>query len=454
MRSFIAVINREYLQRVRTMFFVIATVLGPVILALFTIVPVYVAGIHVGGPTRLAVVDQTGGKVYERFREVLARDRYERDDDDNEGEADYSPTPGNSNQQQQRQRSAQVGQQGFDVKQVPINGRSLDQLKQELNNEVRRNEIGVYVVIPPDVLGQGKAEFYGRNTGDVFTRNVVANNLTVAVREERLSERNIDQRVLREANRRVTLNSTKISDRGEERVPENGFMMVFTFGMLIYISVLMYGQIVLGAVVEEKETRIAEVLFSSLRSFPLMMGKLIGVSLVALTQLGIWGIAFLLFSAFGVGMLAARGIPVSPPHVPAIVFVCFALYFLLGYFLYATVYALVGSMVTTTQEGGQLALPVVLMLVSGFYFVVPILRSPNSSLAFWASMFPFLAPMTMMVRITTETPPAWQIILSLGIGVVTIVGLVWVVSRIYRVGMLMYGKKASIPEVWRGVRQS
>jgi ABC-2 type transport system permease protein len=229
--------------------------------------------------------------------------------------------------------------------------------------------------------------------------------------------------------------------------------MVFTFGMLIYISVLMYGQIVLGAVIEEKETRIAEILFSSMRSFPLMMGKLIGVSLVALTQLGIWALAFLLFSAFGVGMMAARGIPVSLPHIPPIVFVCFALYFLLGYFLYATIYALVGSMVTTTQEGGQLALPVVLMLVAGFYFVVPILRSPNSSLAFWASMFPFLAPMTMMVRITTETPPMWQIALSLAIGFATVIGLIWLAARIYRVGMLMYGKKASIPEVWRWVRQ-
>ena len=276
----------------------------------------------------------------------------------------------------------------------------------------------------------------------------------MAVREQRLAEKQIDQRVLREASRRVTLNSTKISAQGEEKVGGGGFMMVFSFGLLIYMSVLMYGQIVLGAVIEEKETRIAEILFSSMRAFPLMMGKLIGVSLVALTQLSIWGIAFMLFAGFGVGMMAAQGMTVSLPHVPAIVFVYFVLYFLLGYFIYATIYALIGSMVTTTQEGGQLALPVVLMLVAGFYFVFPIIRSPNSSLAFWASMFPFLAPMTMMVRITTEMPPTWQILLSLGIGFGTVIGLTWLASRIYRVGMLMYGKKATIPEVWRWVRQA
>ncbi len=135
-------------------------------------------------------------------------------------------------------------------------------------------------------------------------------------------------------------------------------------------------------------------------------------------------------------------------------FVYFAVFFLMGFFIYATVYAVVGSMVTTTQEGGQLALPVVLMLVSGLYLSFNIIRSPSSPLAFWASMFPFFAPITMLVRIVTETPPLWQILLSLAIGFVTIVGLVWLASRIYRVGMLMYGKKATIPEVWRWVRQS
>src|SRR5436305_2665090 len=113
--------------------------------------------------------------------------------------------------------------------------------------------------------------------------------------------------------------------------------MVFGAAMLIYMSVLLYGQVVLGAVIEEKETRIAEILFSSMRSFPLMMGKLIGVSLVALTQLGIWGLAFLLFAAFGIGMMAAQGMTVSLPNIPPIIFVYFVLYFLMGYFIYATI---------------------------------------------------------------------------------------------------------------------
>ena len=445
MKKFFAVIKREYLDRVRTRFFIVATVMGPLMLALFGIVPVYIAKMNLGA-VRLAVVDQSG-KVYERFRDALTQPV---DEDDDETEV----TAANTNRQEQMQRRSELGNGRFQVELVASDGRSLEEVKRQLNERVRQNELDGYVVIPADILSDGKAEFYGRNTGDIFTRGTVAERLTRAVREQRLAENKIDQRVLREAGRRVSLSSTKISSRGEEKVSSSGFTFVFSFGLLIYVSVMLYGQLVLSAVLEEKETRIAEILFSSVRTFPLMMGKLVGVSLVALTQLSIWGLAFLLFAAFGVGLAASQGVPINLPHMSPMIFVYFVMFFLLGYFIYATVYAVIGSMVTTTQEGGQMAMPVVLMLVAGFYFVFPIIRSPNSSLAFWASMFPFLAPITMMVRITTETPPVWQILLSLGIGFATVVALVWLASRIYRVGMLMYGKKATIPEVWRWVRQA
>src|SRR5437016_2873632 len=315
MTKFLAAIKREYSQRVRTKFFVVATILGPLMMILFTAVPMYVAEKNFGGATRLAVVDQSG-KIYERFRDALTRGR--DDGEEEEGENSNSASAAvNANRQTQMRRSAQFGQQSFEVESVALNGRSIDQVKRNLNERVRANELDGYVIIPADVLSDGRAEFFGRNTGDIFTRETVADRLTTAVREERLAEKKIDQRVLREANRRVTLSSTKVSERGEEKVSSNGFTMVFSFGMLIYISVLLYGQIVLGAVIEEKETRIAEILFSSMRSFPLMMGKLIGVSLVALTQLCIWGLAFLLFTAFGVGLMAAQGMTVSLPHIPA-----------------------------------------------------------------------------------------------------------------------------------------
>ena len=302
------------------------------------------------------------------------------------------------------------------------------------------------------MLFRSPPEFRTRNPADLLTQSYVQDSISRAVRGERLLEAGIKETDVEKASQPVNLRITRAG--GAESKSQASSYFVFGTGLLIYMCVLLYGQLVLGAVIEEKETRIAEILFSSMRSFPLMMGKLIGVSLVALTQLSIWGLVFLLFTLFGVGMLAAQGVPISLPHIPAMVVVYFVLYFLLGYFIYATLYAVVGSMVTNTQEGGQLALPVVLMLVAGLYLSFSIMRNPNSPLAFWASMFPFFAPITMLARIVTETPPLWQIALSLGIGCATVVALIWLASRIYRVGMLMTGKRASIPEVWRWVRQA
>ena len=229
---------------------------------------------------------------------------------------------------------------------------------------------------------------------------------------------------------------------------------MFGIGFVMYLAILMYGQVILGAVIEEKETRIAEILFSSVKPFALMMGKLVGVSLVALTQLTIWGLAFSAFAFYGVNLLASRGVRANIPSIPFSHYIYFGLFFLLGYFIYATIYALVGSMVTTAQEGGQLAMPIILILIVSFYLFLPVSRSPDSAFSFWVSMLPFSAPVAMLVRIVTQTPPFWQIALSLVIGFSTVLLIMWFASRVYRVGMLMYGKRASLPEAWRWVRQA
>jgi len=444
MRKFIAVVKREYVQRVRSKFFVVATVLGPLLMAGFTVVPALMLGIKSGGPTRLAVVDQTG-KMYERVAKELTSGKKTADDD--EDQPPDQPPVGSNNPKERVEQSGKLFRANYLVEQVPLQGRAIEDIRKDLETRIQNRELDGYVVLPPNLLKEGQAEFRARNAADLFTNNYVAGAISSAVRGQRLAERKIDENFVEAASQRVQLKTTGAG--GTESKGAAGFYLVFGVGFLIYMTVLLYGQFVLGAVIEEKETRIAEILFSSIRSFPLMMGKLVGVSLVALTQLGIWAMAFLIFSAW-----AAGGSSIRLPHIPPVMFVYFIVFFLMGFFIYATVYAVVGSMVTTTQEGGQLALPVVLMLVAGLYLSFNIIRSPNSSLAFWASMFPFFAPITMLVRIVTETPPLWQILLSLGIGFATIVGLVWLASRIYRVGMLMYGKKATIPEVWLWVRQS
>ena len=431
MTKFLAVLKREYMQRVRAKMFIVSTLLLPMVMSMFVLVPALVLNIDAGGPLRIAVVDQTG-KVYRHLAEALASNEAEE-------QGDERPDMGRA----------------FRLESVTAIGPDAAAARARLDERLRAKELDGYLILPPDFLETGKAEFFNINPGDFISEGVLRSALNRAAREERLIEAKVDSGTRQGLFKPVVVESIKHGETGEQRGPRASFVLVFAVGFIMYLAILMYGQIILGAVIEEKETRIAEILFSSIRPFTLMMGKLVGVSLVALTQLAIWGTAFAVFALYGVGVLATKGLKLSDiPNIPLSHYVYFALFFLLGYFIYATIYALVGSMVTTPQEGGQLAMPIILILVVSFYLFLPVSRSPNSSFSIWVSMIPFSAPVAMLVRIVTQTPPFWQIALSLLIGFGSVVLIVWFASRIYRIGMLMYGKRASIPEALRWARQA
>ncbi len=274
------------------------------------------------------------------------------------------------------------------------------------------------------------------------------------MRSQRLADASISEERLEEMGRPVKFDSKGIDERGEERDGGGTFIASFLIGLMIYITLAIYGQAIMGAVVEEKETRIAEILFSSASPFQLMMGKLVGVGLAGLTQLSIWVVsAAAIISA--IALQSDLGAIVGAiPSISPLMIVYFLIFFLLGFFIYASIFALIGSMVTTVQEGGQFAFPPVMIMLIGFYFSFAVVRDPSSSLSFWVSIAPFFAPITMPVRILSEMPPFWQIGLSFLVNIAAIAGLVWLASRVYRVGMLMYGKRATLPEVWKWIRQA
>lgn len=437
MTKFLAIIKREYIQRVRAKMFIASTILLPLVMSLFAVVPALVLSIDAGDPMRIAVVDQTG-KMYTRLEEALAGEE-----------------PRTENDQVEQIRSGpQVPDRAFVLEQVASVGPDASAQRAQLDARLRNKEIDGYLILPPDFLEHFKAEFLNNNPSDVLSTRGLQRVLSRAVREQRLIDAKVDAQTRRNLFQPVGVQSRKSDDARREGNANGSFVLVFAVGFIMYIAILMYGQIIMGAVIEEKETRIAEILFSSVKPFTLMMGKLVGVSLVAVTQLAIWGLAFGAFAFYGVNVLASRGMKIGLPAIPFSHYIYFALFFLLGYFIYSTIYALVGSMVTTQQEGGQLAIPIILILVVSFYLFLPVSRSPDSSFSFWVSIIPFSAPIAMLVRIVTQTPPFWQIALSLVIGFGTVIAIMWMASRIYRVGMLMYGKRASIPEALRWARQA
>lgn len=449
MIKFIAVVKHEYRKIALKWTFLLGTLLFPVIGACFALVPAIIFSIK-GEPTRIVIVDPSN-KIGMRIRENLAPDKIAARTDQLARDAVKDmpvAQPGQMNQ------TPMQGEASFVFIDYDPSGRTIDEIRRNLNEMAAANKIDAYLIAPPNIDGSdARFEFRSRKVGDFVAGNILRDVINDAVRSQRLADANINEKSVIELSRRVSIDSKSLDDKGREKDSDMLLAAPFVIGLMIYITLAIYGQVIMGAVVEEKETRIAEILFSSARPYELMLGKLVGVGLAGLTQLSIWVISI----AGLVGFMAVQSDMTSifggMPHITPLMVGYFLLYFLLGYFAYASIFALIGSVVTTVQEGGQFAFPPVMLMLIGFYFSFAVIRDPNSSLSFWVSISPFFAPMTMPVRILAETPPFWQIAVSIGINVLTIAALVWLASRVYRVGMLMYGKRATVPEIWKWIRQ-
>lgn len=449
MKKFLAIVKHEYRKVVLKWAFLIGTLLLPILAAVFAVVPAIIFSLK-GEPTRIVIYDPSN-KIKPRIIANLTPERLSEMAEKAASEA-FSDI-GASQQEQMRRNAQQFTQQFIFVEFDPAEA-SLDAVRRELQSSIARGEIGAYLIVPPDINDTEAAfEFRSRRAGDFVANEVFENAVNEAVRSQRLADAKISEDQLERFGRKVRFDAKGIDNAGEEKESTGIMIAAFAIGLMIYITLAIYGQSIMGAVVEEKETRIAEILFSSARPFELMMGKLVGVGLAGLTQLAIWVVsAAVLLSVLLLQAEFAAALP-SLPVITPVMIALFLIFFLLGFFIYASIFALIGSMVTTVQEGGQFSFPPILLLLAGFYFSFAVIRDPNSTVSFWVSVAPFFAPITMPVRILAEMPPFWQIGLSIALNGLAIAFIVWIASRVYRVGMLMYGKRATIPEVWKWIRQ-
>ncbi|HMT09031.1 MAG TPA: ABC transporter permease [Pyrinomonadaceae bacterium] len=447
MKKFLAVVKHEYKKIVFKWTFLLGTLLLPLLAVVFSIVPMILFTIK-GEPTKIVVVDRDG-KGAKRLRENLTAEKLAEKSAQAAKDAQFEISRSQNDQLQQNAKNAASG---FVFVDYFPGSKTDEQIREELRALAVDKQIDAYLLVPADDKAQ--FEFVSRKGGDFIAGSIIDDALNDAIRSERLAKANIDEKTLTAINQKVKLTKKSIDDEGREKDSDMLLAASFVIGMMIYITLAIYGQMILGAVVEEKETRIAEILFSSATPFELMLGKLAGVGLAGLTQLGIWVSSVAALVAFVAVQSDLSPFLAGMPTVTPVMILLFLIYFLLGYFAFASLFALIGSVVTTVQEGGQFSFPVIMTMLVGFYFSFAVIRDPNSSLSFWVSIAPFFAPMTMPVRILAATPPWWEIVLSVGINALAIVFLVWVASRVYRIGMLMYGKRATIPEIWRWFRQA
>lgn len=415
-----AIIKREYLTRVRSKGFLIGTILSPLLMMSFTVVPMLIA--RVGGPDsyRIVVMDQTGDTtLFERIEKLLAPER-PRDDH-------------------------------YELRREIIESeKTLEEWQQNLKRQITDGKIDGYLILPKDVLTRDRITYHAKNVGDFGSRSVIGDAISRAIVERRVMQAGLQTEDVRKLTKDVRLDTRNA--RGER---ERGQTFVLSFGllMIIYITILVYGVMVMRGVMEEKQSRIIEILLSSVRPFDLMLGKLIGIGLMGLTQYLIWSVFGLLISAVAaLPALAANWQKV--PKIPAIQMVFFVVYFVLGYFLYATLYAMVGAIVSTEEDGQHVQMPVTMTIVIPVMISSLVIRNPNGTLSTILSMVPFFSPVLMFLRIGLQMPPWWQIMLSIVLMLATILGAVWVAAKIYRVGVLMYGKRPTLPELARWLKYS
>jgi ABC-2 type transport system permease protein len=269
-----------------------------------------------------------------------------------------------------------------------------------------------------------------------------------AIQERRIALEGLDAERVRHLTRGVEL--TVVNERGES---ERGrVLLALALVMLIYFTVLIYGVTVMRGVMEEKQSRIIEVLLASVNPFDLMLGKVIGIGLVGLTQYLVWVVSGLALSALSVGAAAVAGFDMPKVSVSLMIF--FVVYYLLGYFLYAALYAMIGAIVSNEDDGQQAQWPVSMTFAASLVASTLAMENPNGMAVTILSLIPFFGPSLMFLRIALGAAPAWQIATSIILLVVTIIAVTWVAAKIYRVGVLMYGKRPTLPELARWLKYS
>ncbi len=419
--------QREYVQRVTSKGFIIGTLLGPIIMIALIVVPVLVlVAASDDSPRSIAVIDQTG----ELFQELELPVEY-------------------------------------DV-------RLSDQPQDTLRKMITAEQLDAFLVLPPSLLhGSGSAEYFSRGGGGIVLATRIQDAVNRAVRQQRVLRAGVPEDVLRILGEDVGIRMVKVTEEGVTADAAAALAGIgYVMGFVIYICMFIYGAFVMRGVIEEKTNRIAELIASSARPFELMMGKVLGIGAMGLTQFLTWcilGMAILAFGGTIVAMFidpAEHGLSnaadqqaildaagISIPQLPFSSFVLFVLFFIGGYLLYASLFAAVGSAVEQESDAQQFVLPIAAPIIIPMLLIAHVIEAPNSALSLWLSMVPFFSPILMTVRIAATEVPFWQSLLSLVLLAGAFVLSIWVCSRIYRVGILMYGKKPTFMDIGRWLRE-
>jgi ABC-2 type transport system permease protein len=439
-KKIFAVVRREYIERIRTKAFWIATLIIPFLFLGMIFVQVAVMR-RSAGERRVAVVDRTG-HLFAPLTKELARVEAAGG---KASRSDAAEEPAAERENANRARSIH-----WVLTERPAG--DFDKTKEELRKEVLSKKINAYLILDPAMLAKDEVEYYSSSVSEFVAINQIQRALDHVLLREKIVAHGLAPEVGNELDKRIDLRAFKVTESGTAEEKGAGLVAALIFFFLMYSTFFMYGYQVMRGVIEEKSTRIVEIVIASVRPVELMLGKIIGIGLVGLTQYFAWSLVAMNLSLPAIASIMSTTDIV--PKIPLSMIAFFILFFLCGYFLYASIYTAIAAPFNSDQEAQQLAMIPMAMIISGVAIYPAVMNNPSGGIALFFSLFPFTAPLMMFLRTSLSPVPAWQVLLSIALLLATTVGLAWFAGRIYRVGILMYGKKPTIPEIFRWVRYS
>ncbi len=434
-KKIFTIAKREFLERVRTRWFVAVTLLVPVLMSAAIMFPMYLASR--GGASKdiqhITIIDATGAGLGERIARALMADS-----------------------------SKQVDSIRPRVVTVPQSGIAAEEAKATADVQ-QPDHIAGYLVLGDSALAGTSARYAGRNASSISDMDKLQSVVRQEVMMVRLEREGVREDIVGNlARTKLELHSERLSERGRSGSGQAGLFAGIIVGVMLMMSIIIHGQNVLRSVLEEKSTRVAEVVISSVKPETLLAGKVLGVGAVGLTQQVAWLSISMYLTSFLIPIVlkgstmasggAGTGMGGALAGMSWMLIGVSLAYFIVGFVFYATLYAAAGSMVNSEQEAQQAAVPVMLLIMSTWLLVNPVMLAPNGLLAVVLSWLPWSSPIIMPMRIGLTSVNPLTIAGSLVVAVLGSAGAMWLSARIYRVGMLMYGKKPSMAEVVKWIR--